>query len=188
MMRFRLLCVMVVGAAAMFGAGGRAIDAQSPTPITISSPTAEGCEQVPAYLEARQKVFEELLIDMESVFPAVATPILEHGDELVVAMFGMTPEQFIALAKAYDDAADKIEKIDAPPVADVYNDLQVQLYRLSADVFEEAASTGLNAAGDTFNDQLVAVGEAVGAAGQAATSVCPAFAEVIELDQTQAAL
>ncbi len=69
-----------------------------------------------------------------------------------------------------------------------YNDLQVQLYRLSADVFEEAGKSDLSTAGAKYQDQLVAMGEAIDLAGAAATGVCPAFGDVVILDQTQAAM
>jgi hypothetical protein len=168
--------------------GPELVAAQSPTAISVPSPTAEGCNQVPEYLQARQQIFDEMIVGMSSVFPNVATPIMEHGDELFAAMIAMAPEQFEALAKVYDNAAGKIEEIEAPAVAAFYNGLQVQVYRLSADVFQEAAKSGLSNAGTVYQDQLVAIGEAIGTAGEGATSVCPAFADVVELDQTQTAL
>jgi hypothetical protein len=168
--------------------GARTAEAQSPTAIAIPTATAEGCDQVPAYLEARQQIMDEFLLDLESVFPQVATPVMENGDQLFVAISTMTPEQALALAKAYDTAAGKIEKVDVPAVAGFYNQLQVDLYRLSADVFEEAATTDLTRAGQKFNDQLVAMGEAVILSGAAATGVCPAFGDVVIFDQTQATL
>lgn len=186
MMTLRRLLVIVLMLSLSVSLGTRMAAAQSPTAIVVPSPTAEGCDQVPAYLEARQKIMDEFLLDLENVFPDVATPVMEHGDQLFGAIMSMSPEQAMGLAKAYDTVADKIEQIEAPPVADFYNDLQVQLYRLSADVFEETSTSDLSSAGEKFNDQLVAVSDAVDAAGAAATGVCPAFAEVVTLDQTQA--
>jgi hypothetical protein len=186
--KIRLLFAIAMMASALLVLGARTAEAQSPTAIAIPTATAEGCDQVPAYLEARQQIMTEFLTDLESVFPQVATPIMENGADLFVALTSMTPEQANALAKAYDAAADKIEKVEAPPVATFYNDIQVQLYRLSADVFEEAAKTDLTTAGETFEAQLVAIGEAVGLAGAAATGVCPAFGDVVIFDQTQAAI
>lgn len=167
--------------------GARSAEAQRPTEIVAPTATAEGCDQVPQYLEARKQIMNEFLVDLEAVFPQVATPIMEHGNELFDAIATMTSEQATALAQAYDTVADKIEKIDAPPVAKFYNDLQVQLYRLSADVFEEVGKSDMTTAGEKFNDQLVAVGDAITLAGSGATSVCPAFGDVVTLDQTQAA-
>lgn len=186
--RFRLVFVMMVMVSSLLAMGTRAATAQSPTAIAIPTATAEGCDQVPAYLEAREQVRNAFLADLESVFPQVATPVMEHGDQLFGAITNMTPEQATALAQAYDTAADEIEKIEAPAVASFYNELQVQLYRLSADVFEEAGKSGLVAAGATFNDQLVSMGDAIGLAGAAAVEVCPAFADVVTLDQTDAAM
>lgn len=188
MSRIRLLFAMVMMASSLLVLGGRGVEAQRPTEIVVPTATAEGCDQVPAYLEARTKIMNEFLVDLEAVFPQVATPIMEHGDQLFDAIVVMTPEQAVGLAKAYDTVADKIEKLETPPVATFYNDLQVELYRLSADVFEEAGKTDLSTAGQKFNDQLVAIGEAVDAAGDAATGVCPAFADVVTLDKTQASL
>ena len=128
--------------------GVQAGSAQSPTPIVVPTASADGCDQVPAYLEARQEIMNEFLADLEAVFPTVATPIMENGDQLFVAISTMTPEQATELAKAYDTAADKIEKIEAPAVASFYNTLQVDLYRLSADVFEEVGRSSLDDAGD----------------------------------------
>lgn len=186
--KVRMLFVMMMMASSLLALGARAAGAQSPTAIAIPTATAEGCDRVPAYLEARQQIMNEFLVDLEAVFPQVATPIMENGQALFSAIMTMTPEQATGLAKAYDTAADKIEKIETPPVATFYNDLQVQLYRLSADVFEETANTDLTTAGALFNDQLVAMGQAVGLAGAAATGVCPAFGDVVIFDQTQAAL
>lgn len=187
-LRFRFFFISMLLVSSLLALGARTAEAQSPTPITIPTATAEGCDQVPAYLELRKTIMNEFLIELEGVFPEVATPVIENGDQLFAAILSMTPAQSVLLANAYDTVADKIEKIEAPMVAVFYNDLQVQLYRLSADVFEEAGKSDLNTAGEKFNDQLVAMGEAVGLAGAAATGVCPAFGEVVILDQTQAAM
>ena len=48
--------------------------------------------------------------------------------------------------------------------------------------------TDLTTAGDKFEEQLIAIGDAVGLAGAAATGVCPAFGDVVIFDQTQAAV
>ena len=188
MSKVRLLFAIVMIGSSLLVMGARTAEAQSPTAIAIPTATAEGCDQVPAYLEARQQIMNEFLADMEAVFPQVATPIMENGDQLFDAIVAMTPEQATAMAKAYDAAADKIEKVDAPPVAQFYNDLQVELYRVSADVFEEAGKSDLTSAGAKFQDQLVAIGDAVVLAGAAATGVCPAFGDVVIFDQTQAAI
>lgn len=172
----------------MVALGAQSVGAQSPTPINVPSPTAEGCDQVPAYLEARQKIFDEVLTGMGAIFPDVATPITSHGDELFAAMLMMTPEQFTALAKVYEHAASEIEKIEAPAVAAYYNGLQAQLYRLSAKVFEEAATVGLTGVSAELQAELGALGEGIGTSGAAATSFCPAFADVVKLDQTQAGI
>ena len=188
MTKARLLLVAMLLASSLVMMGARAADAQSPTVIAIPTATAEGCDQVPDYLAARQKIMNEFLLDMESVFPEVATPIMENGDQLFGAILSMTPAQASALAMAYDSAADKIAKVESPAVAAFYNGLQVQLYRLSADVFEEAGKSDLSTAGAKYQDQLVAMGEAVDLASAAATGVCPAFADVVVLDQTQATI
>ena len=188
MSKVRFVLVMVLVATSLLVLGASSATAQSPTAIVIPTATAEGCDQVPAYLEVRQQIMSEFLVDLEAVFPDVATPIIENGDQLFIAITGMTPEQATSLAKAYDTAADKIERIEAPEVAKFYNELQVQLYRLSADVFEDAGKTSLTEAGEKFNDQLVAMGEAVVLSGAAATGVCPAFGDVVIFDQTQAAM
>jgi hypothetical protein len=186
--RIRATFVMLMMVSSLLVFGAQASAAQSPTAIAIPTATAEGCDQVPAYLEARQQIMNEFLADLEAVFPQVATPIMENGDELFIAITTMTPEQATALAAAYDTAADKIEKIDAPPVAEFYNGIQVQVYRVSADVFEEVGKSDLTTAGAKFEDQLTALGEAVILSGAAATGVCTAFGDVVIFDQTQAAL
>jgi hypothetical protein len=186
--KVRLLFVMAIMASTLLALGARTAEAQSPTAIAIPTATADGCDQVQTYLEARKQIRDEFLVDLESVFPQVATPMMENGDQLFAAITTMTPGQATGLAKAYDNAADKISKVDAPPVAKFYNDIQVELYRLSADVFEEMGKSDLKTARDKFEDQLVAIGEAVGLAGAAATGACPAFGEVVIFDQTQAAL
>lgn len=184
----RVLFVLLLMAAGMVSIAPRSSSAQSPTAIAIPTATAEGCDQVPAYLETRQKIMNEFLMDLERVFPQVATPVMENGDQLFDAILSMTPEQAVALSEAYISVADKIAKIDAPPVADFYNDLQVQLYRVSAGVFAETSKSDLSTAGMMFNDQLTALGDAVALAGAAATGVCPAFGDVVIFDQTQASL
>lgn len=186
--RIRFLFVAVLMASSLLILGVQATSAQSPTAIPIPTATAEGCDQVPAYLEARQQFMNEFLIDLGNVFPQVATPIMEHGDQLFGALMTMTSDQALGLAAAYDASADKIEKIAAPPVAAFYNDIQVKLYRLSADVFEEVSKTDLDTAQNKFENELVGIGQAVALAGAAATGVCPAFGDVVLFDQTQAAL
>lgn len=188
MRRVRWLFVLGLLLTSLLTLGAQVGSAQSPTPIVVPTAPLRGCEQVPVYLDARKQIMDEFLADLEAVFPTVATPIMENGDQLFVAVSTMTPEQATELAMAYDTVADKIEKIEAPAVASFYNTLQVDLYRLSADVFEEVGRTSLTEASETFNDQLVAMGEGVRLAGEAATAACPAFAEVVEFDQTQAAL
>ena len=168
--------------------GAGVVSAQSPTPITIPTPTSEGCDQIGVYLEARQTIFDEMILGMEAVFPNVATPMVEHGNELVGAMMMMTPDQYLALAKVYADAADKIEKVETPAIAMFYNNIIVETYRVSAKVFEEAAATDLSTAGTKYSAQLIALGPIVESYGTAATAVCPAFADVVTLDQTQATL
>ncbi len=183
-----MIVVLLVMASSLLMMGARATSAQSPTAIAIPTATAEGCEDVAAYLKERQRIMRELLVDMEAIFPQVATPIMEHGDELFVAVFSMTPDQANALAQAYDQTADKIAQIEAPPVAAFYNSLQVDLYHLSADVFKETGKTDISTAGDKFEGQLTEMGNAVLLAGAAATGVCPAFGDVVTFDQTQATL
>ena len=54
------------------------------TAIAIPTATAEGCDQVPAYLEARQQIMSEFLSDLESVFPDVATCVtIEEGGRAI---------------------------------------------------------------------------------------------------------
>lgn len=184
--RYLLLMALLVSSLSIFEL--RSAGAQSPTAIAIPTATAEGCDQVPEYLEARQRIMNEFLADLEAVFPHVATPIMENGDQLFGAIMTMTPEQATALAQAYDTAATKIDEVDATPVADFYNGLQADLYRLSAKVFEEVGKSDISTAGQKFEAELIAMGEAVGLAGAAATGVCPAFGDVVIFDQTQAAL
>jgi hypothetical protein len=184
--RYLLLMALLVSSLSIFEL--RSAGAQSPTAIAIPTATAEGCDQVPEYLEARQRIMNEFLADLEAVFPQVATPIMENGDQLFGAIMTMTPEQATALAQAYDTAATKIDEVDATPVADFYNGLQADLYRLSAKVFEEVGKSDISTAGQKFEAELIAMGEAVGLAGAAATGVCPAFGDVVIFDQTQAAL
>jgi hypothetical protein len=179
---------MTLVASSLLVPGARGAIAQSPTAIAIPTATAEGCDEVPAYLEARQQIMDEFLLDLESVFPQVATPIMENGDQLFGAMMTMTPDQATALAEAYDIAAAKIDEVEAPPIADFYNGLQADLYRLSSDVFEEVSKSDITTASDKFEAELIAMGEAVVLAGAAATGVCPAFGDVVIFDQTQAAL
>jgi hypothetical protein len=184
--RFLFLAMLMISMFSVIGSGS--VSAQSPTPITIPTPTSEGCDQIGVYLDARQKIFDEMILGMEAVFPDVATPLVDHGDELVGAMMMMTADQYLALAKVYSDAADKIEKVDAPAIAKFYNDIIVETYRVSAKVFEEAAATDLNTAGVKYSAQLIALGPIIETYGTAATAICPAFADVVTLDQTQATL
>src|SRR5215204_1599775 len=125
MSQVRWLIAMVVMVTSLLSLGMQVGSAQSPTPIVIPTASPVGCDQVPAYLEARQQIMNELLADLETVFPDVATPIMDNGDQLFVAISTMTSEQAVELAKAYDAAADKIEKIETPAVASFYNTLQV---------------------------------------------------------------
>jgi len=88
--------------------------AQTATPIAIPTVTTAGCDRVPAYAEARQQIMNELIDGIAAVFPAVPTPITEHGDVLAAAVMGMNPDQTGQIAELYDETASKIEKIEAP--------------------------------------------------------------------------
>ncbi len=185
MFRFRcLLAAFIFGAMVAVG-GVQATVAQEATPIPVPTPSAAGCDQMPAYTEARQTIQDELYLGIEAIFPEVGTPVLEHGDELLNAMFVMTPEQEMKLSELYEATADKIERLDAPAIASFYDDQVVALYRVSAQAFEEAANTDLSTAGEKYGDTLGALGGAISSYGSAATAVCPAFADVVTIDQTQ---
>lgn len=162
--------------------------ARGATPISVPTATADGCDQLAPYLEARQKIFDRLVGDIGAVFPTVATPIMDHGEDLFAALMAMTPEQAKALSTAYANAADAIGKVEAPPIAAFYNQQVVELYRLSAAVFDETSQSDLSTAGNKYNDPLTAVSEAIATYAASAVAVCPAFADVVSLDQTQAAL
>ncbi len=178
----------LVLAAMMTIAGIGSASAQGATPISVPSPTAAGCDQVPAYAEARQKIMDELLSGLSAIFPDVATPVLEHADQLTGAMFMMTPDQTRQLGELYDGIGQKIEKLDAPEIAKFYNEQVAALYRLSGKTFEEAATTDLMTAGQKYSEQLGAIAVAVGDYGAAAVVVCPAFTAVVKIDQTQVGL
>ncbi|MGC4047626.1 MAG: hypothetical protein QM758_27850 [Armatimonas sp.] len=182
-MRLLLVLLSLTGVLAIVGSP--TASAQGATPISVPSPATAGCDQIGAYVEARQKIMDELLADIAGVFPDVATPITEHGAELGAAMLAMTPEQTGKLAEAYRAAADKIEKLDVPEIAAFYNDQIVVLYRTSGQAFEEAKTSDLMTAGEKYGDQLGAVANAIFTYGNAAVAICPGFADVLTVDQTQ---
>jgi hypothetical protein len=188
MFRLRWVLVALVLMSMMTVLAGGSVSAQGATPISVPSPTAAGCEQVPAYAEERQKLMDELLSGISAIFPDVATPVTEHGDDLTIAMFAMTPEQTRQLGELYDGIAEKLEKLDVPEIAKFYNAQVAALYRLSGKAFEEAATTDLMTAGQKYGEQLGAVAVAVGDYGAAAVVVCPAFSAVVKIDQTQIGL
>ena len=180
-MRWALMALVVCSLLAVVGIPASAQDA---TPISVPTPVSAGCDQIPAYAEARQKIMDEMLDGIAVIFPTVPTPIIDHGDELAIAMFAMTPEQTTSLGDLYDAIADKIEKLDVPGIAVFYNGQLVDLYRMSAETFHEAARTDLMTAGQKYSMQIGTIGIAVSDYGQAATTVCPAFAAVTKIDQT----
>lgn len=188
MIRLRWVLAALVLISMMAVAGVGSASAQGATPISVPSPTAAGCEQVPAYAEARQKLMDELLSGISAIFPDVATPVTEHGDELTVAMFAMTPEQTRQLGELYDGIGEKLEKLDVPEIAKFYNEQVAALYRLSGKTFQEAATSDLMTAGQKYGDQLGAIAVAVSDYGAAAVVVCPAFTAVVKIDQTQVGL
>jgi hypothetical protein len=185
MFRLRWALTALVLVSMMTVAGAGPASAQGATPISVPSPTAAGCDQVPAYVEARQALMDELLRGISTIFPDVATPVIEHGDELSVAMFAMTPEQTRQLGELYDAIGGKLEKLEVPEIAKFYNEQVAALYRLSGKTFSEAASSDLMTAGQKYGEQLGVIAVAVGDYGAAAVVVCPAFAAVMKIDQTQ---
>ncbi len=185
MERIRWLFASLMIASAMMTVGAGAVAAQTGTPITVPTATANGCDKVPAYAEMRQKIMDELIANIGMVFPGVATPITEHGDQLAVAMMIMTPEQLGRLAQLYDDTSKKIGELAVPEIAFFYNQQVEELYRVSALAFAEAKASDLATAGQRFGAQLGALGAAIGEYGASATAVCPAFAEVVQVDQTR---
>lgn len=185
MNRIRLLFALLTLSGVLAFAGSREVTAQDATPIPVASPTAAGCDQIGAYVEARQKIMDELIAGIAAIFPGIPTPIAEHGAELSAAMLVMTPEQTAALAEVYRDTADKIEILDVPEFAASYNELIVILYRTSADAFAKAANTDLVTASQEFSGRLGAVATAVSTYGDAALGECPAFQDVLTVDQTQ---
>jgi hypothetical protein len=188
MNRIRWMLVTLVLVSMMTIAGARATSAQGATPISIPTPTSAGCDQIPAYVEDREKIMNDLMTGLAAIFPDVGTPVADHGDELLGAMMAMTPEQTGKLGELYDDLADKLEKLDAPEIAQFYNEQVVALYRASAKTFEEAAATDLMTAGQKYGEQLGALALALNDYGAAAVVVCPAFADVVTIDQTQIGL
>jgi hypothetical protein len=189
MNRIRFAFVALVLASMMGLLGTQATHAQDSTPISVPTATSEGCDQVSGYVEERQQIANELLDGIAAVFPTVATPVIEHGDELLAAMMVMTPEQTKQLGDVYDATAEKIEKMEnVPAIAQFYHDQIVALYRASAKTFHEAATTDLTTAGQKYAMELSAIATAIDSYGAAATAVCPEFADIIEIDQTQATL
>jgi hypothetical protein len=169
-------------------AGARPTTARGATPISIPTPTSAGCDLIPVYVEQRQKIMNDLLNGIAAIFPDVATPVTDHGDQLLTAMLAMTPEQTTKLGELYEDLAGKLEKLDVPEIAQFYNVQVVALYRTSARTFAEAAGSDLMTAGQKYGEQLGAIGAAVNDYGMAAIVVCPAFADVVKIDQTQIGL
>lgn len=188
MNRIRWVFAALVLATMVTIAGASQASAQGATPISVPTPTAAGCDQIPAYLEARQKIMDEMLTGLGVVFPTVGTPVIEHGDDLFAAMMAATPEQMQALGDLYNQIAAKIEKVKTPEIAVFYNGQVVALYRVSGATFIEAGKTDLATAGTKYTDQLNAIAAAIDSYSTAATAVCPAFADVVTLDQTQAAI
>ena len=189
MNRIRFAFVALMLASMMVMVGLQATNAQDSTPISVPTATSEGCDQVSGYVEARKQIAEELLDGIASVFPTVATPVIDHGDELLAAMMVMTPEQTKQLGDVYDATAEKIEKMEnVPAIAQFYHEQIVALYRASAKTFHEAATTDLNTAGQKYSMELSAIATAIDTYGSSATAVCSDFADIIEIDQTQATL
>jgi hypothetical protein len=180
----RALAALVLLSMALIAGIGSA-GAQGATPISVPTPTAAGCGQIPAYLEERQKIMDEMLNGLGAVFPTVGTPVMEHGDDLFAAMMVATPEQYKALGELYNQTAEKIAKVKTPDIAVFYNDQVVVLYQLSGATFIEAGTTDLNTAGTKYTDQLTALAAAIQTYSTAATAICPAFADVVTFDQTQ---
>lgn len=166
-------------------AGAKSAGAQDATPISVPTPLSAGCDQIPAYAEARGKIMNDLIDGIGAIFPEVATPITDHADQLTAAMMNMTPDQYGKLAALYNATADKIEKLDVPEIAKFYNDQLVELYRISAKTFDEAKSSDLATVGMKYGSQLGEISNAISAYGDAATVVCPAFAQVTTIDRTQ---
>lgn len=185
MQRIRLFLTTLMMVAVLGILHVPAVSAQSATPIAIPTVTTTGCDQVPAYAEARQQIMNELIDGIAAVFPAVPTPITEHGDVLAAAILSMNPDQTKKLAELYDEIANKIEKIDAPEIAVFYDDQVVELYRLSAKTFLEIQKTDFMTAGQMYGEQLGATADAIDKYGKAAAAACPAFSQVIEVDQTK---
>ena len=185
MHRFHWILVALVLASMLVVGKASSTSAQDATPISVPTVTVSGCDQVPAYAAARQQILDEMLDGIAAIFPTVATPIIEHGDQLLGAMMAMTPDQLGQLSAVYDETGDKIEKLDAPAIADFYNEQVVDLYRLSGRTFAEAQKSDLMTAGSMYGAQLDEIASAISTYGDDATAVCPAFADVVAIDQTR---
>lgn len=188
MNRIRWVFAVLVLVSMVTIAGARSAGAQGATPISVPTPVAAGCDQIPAYVQERQKIMDDLLNRIAAIFPDVATPVADHGDQLLIAMMAMTPEQTTRLGQLYDELAGKLEKLDVPEIARFYNEQVVALYRASARTFEEAASSDLTTAGQKYGEQLGVIAAAVNDYGVAAVAICPAFSDVVTIDQTQIGL
>jgi hypothetical protein len=188
MNRFRWVFAAIVLVSMLWVAGTRSAVAQGATPISVPTPTSIGCDQIPTYVQDRQKIMDDLLSGIAKIFPDVATPVADHGDQLLVAMMAMTPEQTAKLGELYDELAGELEKLEVPEIAQFYNEQVVALYRASAKTFEEAANSDLMTASQKYGEQLGAIAVAVDNYGTAAVVVCPAFADVVTIDQTQIGL
>lgn len=185
MHRIRSLFAILIIASLALTTSAQMATAQTASPIAVPTVTSTGCDQIPAYVEARQKIMKDMLIGLEVIFPTVATPIADHGDQLVGAMMVMTAEQAGRLGKLYDITADEIARLDVPEIARFYNQQVADLYRMSGKVFAEAETTGLATAGEKYGQQLDAIATAMGLYGASAIAVCPDFAGVTKIDQTQ---
>lgn len=185
MIRFRIALAMLMIVSAIATTGIATTRAQSATPISVPTATSAGCDQIPVYVEARQKIMDEMLLGIGIIFPTVATPIAEHGDQFLAAMMALTEKQASDLGKLYAVTADEIARLDVPEIAKFYNDHVAELYRLSGKVFTEAEFLGMAKAGEKYGEQLGALATAIGLYGASAIAVCPVFADVTEIDQTQ---
>lgn len=147
----------------------------------VASPTAEGCDQIGAYIDELRGVTTSAKVLWKQSLPTLRYFDQMTDEESEDFLFGATPDELRRFAGFFDGVIALLEEVDVPPVAQAFHRQHVQGVRLAANMLRESATLGIFVAGLVYLDMIDESDALEDVQAQTALAVCPAFQEVIDV-------
>jgi hypothetical protein len=152
----------------------------SPTAVVVTPPTAEGCEDIDAYLAELQEAREASRDLWEAAYPGITFPSDMSDEAFLAFLLALSPSELNELADLYSMFAELVGDVDVPPVASAYHQARLDGAKVAASAIRDAATVGVISAFSRSTEELAAATALVNLHGQVALTVCPAFQQVLE--------